>query len=311
MFDTVNFKLYQDDARGVNLLEDIPPYLDSVGVHDYSGVPVITGKLDNYSVSISRSQIKVKDGSLCKYWFGDNYRTLTRSTTKEAISKIADTIHLPMRKAIITRFDVAKNILLKYSPDIYFNHLGMMKGAQRFLQDGSLYYYLSGGVLCFYDKNREQQKQRAIIPDIFNGKNALRYERRFTQRIPHKFNLPEIRSETLYDEQFYIEVYKQWERDYNSINKVNIMQPNFNSMTTKTGLYKMGVLALINYFGGEIQFLEQLEEARKQGILTPKQKLDIKAYVNSITDTKNGLTSNSEVIQELDKKIMEAVRFYR
>ena len=45
MYDTVNFRLSQYEAGGVDFLKEIPSYLENVGEHNYSGDVVITGNL--------------------------------------------------------------------------------------------------------------------------------------------------------------------------------------------------------------------------------------------------------------------------
>ena len=82
-------------------------------------------------------------------------------------------------------------------------------------------------------------------------------------------------------------------------------------MKTKQDLYKMGVLSLIEQVGGQINMIDQVAEAQKQGILTRKPAYDIRQVINDACNLKNGLTMKNEAIAELDKKVNEAVRFYR
>lgn len=49
----------------MDFLTELPCYLENVGEHCYGGDVVVTGNLDGLSVSVSRYQMKVKDGSLC------------------------------------------------------------------------------------------------------------------------------------------------------------------------------------------------------------------------------------------------------
>ena len=69
MFDTINFKITQDKAGGVDFLEEIPCFLENVGEHLFNGVPCISGSLNGLKVTANRYQVKVKDGSLCKFAF--------------------------------------------------------------------------------------------------------------------------------------------------------------------------------------------------------------------------------------------------
>jgi hypothetical protein len=82
-------------------------------------------------------------------------------------------------------------------------------------------------------------------------------------------------------------------------------------MKTKQQLYRMGVLSLIKQTGGQLAFIAKINEAQKRGELTKKQAFDLRAIVKDVCQVRNGLTAPNEAIKELNKKIDEAVRFYR
>lgn len=311
MYDTVFLRLTQADVSGVDFLEEIPCFLEDVGEHNYSGFPFITGSLNGLKVTANRYQLKVKDGSLCKYLLGDNFQTMGRSDTQRAIEKLSDTLHLPMSKAVVTRMDIAQNFIVKHPPQVYLNHLGALRYASRLQEPSGLYYSLNGGRLCFYDKNREQKSKREEIPDLYSGKNVLRYERRYTQRIAAKFGVAEVTGAMLYNEAFYIAALNRWKADYQAIQKINDITLNFQAMKTKQELYKMGILSLTEQAGGQVEMINQINEAQQRGELTKKQAYDLRVAVNEACQLKEGLTAPNEAIQELDKKVAEAVRFYR
>jgi len=311
MYDTVFLRLTQAEVNGVDFLEEVPCFLEDVGEHIYSGFPFITGNLNGLKVTANRYQLKVKDGSLCKYLLGDNFQTMGRGDTQRAIEKLSDTLHLPMGKAVVTRMDIAQNFIVKHPPQVYLNHLGALRYANRLQEPSGLYYSLNGGRLCFYDKNKEQKSKREEIPDLYNGRNVLRYERRYTQRIAAKFGVAEVTGAMLYDEAFYIEALNRWKADYQAIQKINDITLNFQAMKTKQELYKMGILSLTEQAGGQVEMINQINEAQQRGELTKKQAYDLRVAVNEACQLKEGLTVPNEAIQELDKKVAEAVRFYR
>ena len=311
MYDTVFLRLTQAEVNGVDFLEEVPCFLEDVGEHIYSGFPFITGNLNGLKVTANRNQLKVKDGSLCKYLLGDNFQTMGRGDTQRAIEKLSDTLHLPMGKAVVTRMDIAQNFIVKHPPQVYMNHLGALRYANRLQEPSGLYYSLNGGRLCFYDKNKEQKSKREEIPDLYNGRNVLRYERRYTQRIAAKFGVAEVTGAMLYNEAFYIEALNRWKADYQAIQKINDITLNFQAMKTKQELYKMGILSLTEQAGGQVEMINQINEAQQRGELTKKQAYDLRVAVNEACQLKEGLTAPNEAIQELDKKVAEAVRFYR
>ena len=88
MYDTINFKLSVEDVPEVDFLQEVPCYLDeaTIGFHNFNGEQVVTGNVGGLKVSINRYQIKVKDGSLCKWHLGNNFSTMGRGDTQRAVS---------------------------------------------------------------------------------------------------------------------------------------------------------------------------------------------------------------------------------
>ena len=82
-------------------------------------------------------------------------------------------------------------------------------------------------------------------------------------------------------------------------------------MKSKQQLYRFGVLSLVERAGGEVEFVAQIAEAQKRGELTAKQAHDLRQAVKASCQEREGLTVKSEAIDELNKKVAEAVRFYR
>lgn len=312
MFDTVNFRLTQAEVSGVDFLSETPCYLEDVAEHQFSnGLVAVTGKAGGLKISLNRFQVKVCDGSLCKWYLGNNYQTMSRSDTQRAIEMLSDTLHLPMGKAAVYRLDIAQNFICKHPPEVYINHLGMLKNATRLLNDGSLYYQRAGNVLCFYDKNKEQKRKREAVPELYEGRNVLRYEQRYKQHIARQLNVPEVTGALLYDVSFYMALLNRWRDTYRDIQKINDITLNFQAMKTKQELYKMGVLSLIERAGGQMEMIDQIKEAQKRGELTNKQAYDLRQAVKDAGKVREGLTVPNNAIQELDKKVKEAVMYYR
>jgi hypothetical protein len=312
MFDSVFFRLTQTEVGEVDFLAETPCFLEDVAEHTFeNGLTTITGKLGGLKVSLNRYQVKVKDGSLCKWYLGNNYQTMGRGDTERSIEKLSDTLHLPMSKAIVYRLDIAQNFICKYPPEVYMNHLGVLKYADRLQEPNGIYYRQTDGRLCFYDKNREQKSKREPVPELYEGKNVLRYEQRYTKHLAKRLNVPEVTGGLLYNEVFYIDVLNQWRDTYRAIKKINDCTFNFQAMKTRQQLYRMGVLSLIEKAGGQVEMIAQISEAQKRGELTKKQAFDLRQTIIDVSKAREGLTVPSDAIQELDKKVGEAVMFYR
>jgi len=323
MFDNIDFKLKDTEATDTDFLSETPLYLDTItGEHNFNGVPVVSGILgdlggNHFKVTVSSTGVNIKNGSLCKYYLGDNFKTLGRSETQRAIEMLSDALHLPIDRATVTRMDIAQNFIVQNPVQVYYNHLGELKYSTRQgVGNGigtveTLYYYLSGGILSFYDKLKEQKDKRQPIPELYQNRNVLRYEQRYKSRLAQTFKVERVTAAMLFDEAFYIKAIDKWKDNYFNIKKINDITLNFDAMKGKTDLYNMGVLALVEMVGGELNLINQIKEAQKSGNLNKKQAYDLKQAVTAACKIKDGVTVPNDAILELDKKVKEAVKFYR
>jgi hypothetical protein len=308
MYDTLILSLNVEAAK-VDFLTETSQHFEVTGEHLFSGMPVISGTLGNLKVTSNTRRLKV-DGSLCKWFLGDNLQTLGRGDAKRAIEKLSDTLHLPMSQADLTRLDIAQNFIVKYEPNVYYNHLGSLQYYNRFMQTDSLYYQNGKRQLVFYDKNKEQRAKRGNIPEVYTGRQVLRYEMRFKSRLREQFIKPEVKAQMLYDEPFYIDITNRWLNEYKAIQKLNTISLNFEAMKTKRELYIVGLASLVDKAGGELAFIQQINEAYQTGRLTKKQAFDMRQAVKDACKA-DFATIESDVIQELNEKVKQAARFYR
>ena len=131
MYDTVNFRLKQYEAGGIDFLAETPCYFDVTGTHNFNGETVLSGNLNGLKITVRRSGVNVKGGSLCKWYLGDNFQSMGRGDVKKAIEKLSDTLHLPIERASVTRLDIAQNFIVKHPTSVYYNHLGILAYAKR------------------------------------------------------------------------------------------------------------------------------------------------------------------------------------
>ncbi|MCF0130435.1 MAG: hypothetical protein HUJ71_01845 [Pseudobutyrivibrio sp.] len=308
MYDTIELRLSAFTCNA-DFLQETPCYFDVKGEHVFNGVRSISGYLGNLKIYCSAAAFTIKGGSLCKWYLGDNYKTMSKGDAQRAIEALSDTLHLPIEKAAVTRIDFAQNFIVKQPPSNYFEHLGELAYMQRLQQPHGLYYSNNKSRLAFYDKNKEMQKERVEIPLLYVGRNVLRYEQRFLHRLPQQLNSPEVTASMLYDNAFYGYLLTKWADAYKAIKKINDTTLNFNVMTTKKDLHQMGVLALVQIAGGQTNMLAQIKAAARAGKLSGKQAYDIK---QAVLDDKirADITTPNEAIMELDRKIIDAVKLY-
>lgn len=311
MYDTILMYLSAADAGGVSLLDDVPPLLEDVGLHDYESGTAVTGKIGGLSVSATERAVRVTGGSLCKWYLGNNYHTMSRGDVERAVEALSDALHQPMSKAVITRVDVGANMIMQHPVETYTSHLGALQYAQRLEEPTTLYYKQGSGRLCFYDKNKEQRAAGGKVPALYSGKSVLRYEKRHTCKVGRKLGFDKVTAATLSDERFYMLMLADWRDTYKAIEKIKDTNLDYKMIKSVTDFRRQGMLAVIEQQGGQLQVLEQIAEARQRGELSKKQAHDLRQAVRDVCNTTSPLTVPNEAVQELSDKIAEAVRFYR
>lgn len=309
MFDNIDMALYKSHCPDINFLKDIPQYLTKVSNHGFNQFgEYITGYLDNLKISITESKIKIYDSSLCKYYLGDNFKTLTRGDTKRAIEKISNCLHLPFQLANVTRIDIAQNLIMKYDEKLYYPLLGEVQYYTRLEQNNGLYYNNLLRQLLFYGKEYEQKIKRQPIPEMYKDRNVLRFEMRFKKRLGQQLKQPEITAGLLYNQAFYNSLVKRWNDEYFAIQKINskatIIKP---TTSTKDLIDNMALLMLLEI--GQPKLLTTIEEWQKRGITTKKQAKDQRDKIKLLASTPINEIGN-ELIIELDRKIKDASRYW-
>lgn len=313
MYDTVGMRLFVEEGRGIYPMEDVPPLLDRLtGCSHLQGGEYVSGMLGGLHITVRPHSVGVSKGSLCKWHLGDNLRALDRKAAQEAIEHLSDILHLPMDEADITRLDFGTNLIMRHPVPVYLEHLGELRHWKRCdaAEAGSLYYWGNGKVINIYDKNRERASAGEPILELYVGRNVLRYEIRYTKRLPRQLNRPCVTAADLYDRTFFDDMLQRWRDTYRAIQKINDITPDFSMITRKSDLNRLGVLALVEKYGGQQKFIGHIKTACATGVLTKKQAHDLRQAVNDACRLRPGLTTTSDAIEELDGKIRAAVKMY-
>lgn len=309
--DTISIRLGIEQAGNNDLLACIPAYLQDVSEHIFEGGKVaITGKLKNLKVSVTDNAVTVKDGSLTKWYLGDNLKMLSRGDIEKAFTKMSDTLHLPMNKADVKRLDFGKNLMLTHNVNAYLPYLGSNGRYTRLEQKTALNYKITGRELCVYDKIAEMKSRGDVPPPLYDGRHVFRYEKRYLQGIAKYFDRASVTVKTLYDEPFYMCLVNDWYKDYQSIQKQKIFKIDMSMITTKEQMKMLGVLALVEQQGGKMAAFENIRERQTKRELTKKQAHDLKELINQSLNLKLQ-TKESDLIIELNNKMEEAVKYFR
>jgi len=309
MYDNLDFTISKDLIPGTDLLQTIPQFLTKVtsqGENQYG--EYITGYLDSLKVSISESRVKIYDCSLCKYYLGDNFKTLTKGDTKRAIQKISDCLHLPFDRSNITRIDFAKNLIMQYDEKVYYPYLGEAQYYTRLPQNNGLYYNNQLRQLVFYGKEYEQKLKRQPIPEMYQNRNVLRFEMRFRKQLRQQLKRPEITAGLLYDETFYSGLVTRWKDEYFAIQKINSklisMKPTGSKKELAENLALYTILEM-----GQPQVLNKVKEWQERGDISKKQAYDLRTFIKEISKTPVNEKGN-DLMDELNRKVKEASRFW-
>jgi hypothetical protein len=309
MYDTINLWLPIDKVGSFDISKTMQ-HLSNITEHKKDdGQIYASGYLNNYKVNISGQGVSLK-GSLAKYFLPDNFNTLTRSDSTRAFEMMADELCLPIQKAKVSRIDFAQNFLMKYEPQAYYNFLGECQYYNRQPQSKSLYYTNGLRQKLFYNKIAEGKAKGLSLPDVWNGQNILRYEMRFTSRLPKQFNQAEITASSLSDEKFYMTVFDKWLAEYEAINKLHSINFNLSDMNSPKDFWKQINLMAVNMIGQD-KIMQEIENLRHQKAFNkPEYYSRLKKEIKELCKTPE-MTESSDLVAELDKKIKASQRYYR
>lgn len=309
MYDTLHLWLPIERVGSYNL-ENTLQNLSGITEHNRDdGQVYVSGYLRNCKINISEQGVSLK-GSLAKYFLPDNFHTLTRSDTARAFEMMADELCLPIQKAKANRIDFAQNFLMDYEPQAYYNFLGESQYYNRQPQSKSLYYTNTLRQKLFYNKIAEGKAKGVSLPDVWNGQNILRYEMRFTSRLPKQFNQTEITANNLSDEKFYMAIFDKWFTEYEAINKLHSINFNLSDMNSPKDFWKQINLMAINMIGQD-KIMQEIENLRHQKAFDKTEYYSrLKKEIKELCKTPQ-MTSSSDLMAELDRKIKASKRNYR
>lgn len=309
MYDNIDFILPIENCPGIDFLKNVPQFLTNVySWGNYNNGEYCSGYLESLKVNITDNRIKIANSSLCKYYLGDNFKTLSKGDTRRAIEKISDSLHIPFSCANVTRIDLAQNLIMQNKEDLYYKYLGEAQFYKRLEQSNGLYYNNQKRQLVFYGKEYEQRVKRQPIPELYKDRNVLRFELRFKNRLGQQLKQPAIKACLLYDESFYGGLVRRWKDEYLAIQKIHTklkkMKPTGSKKEFAESLALFTVLEL-----GQPQVLSKVKEWQDMGEISKKQAYDLRVFIKNLTKIQTD-DEGTDLIDELDRKIKEAARYY-
>ena len=272
-----------------------------------TGETKVFGSLEGLKVSIYANGISII-GSLPKYLYASNVYPLDRHTTKEALTKMSDTLHTDVSRADVTGLEFGTVLLLSHRVESYLQRFGETPKLQRVhFEDGTLYYRsksrLQPKTLAFYDKVAECKHGGVEMPTGLEGQNLLKYELRLNRRLPKQLNVREVKAATLTDREFYKALMQRWQNAYFSISKQKQVKTDVMSeIKTVSDAFNVFVARLISQ-SDQSQSRGFLDELKEAGVFGDRKNYTrLKKKINEVA-TKADITISDELIKELDNEI--------
>lgn len=273
------------------------------------------GNLENLKVSVSFAGISIK-GSLAKFYLPDNTYTLNRHQVKEAIEKLSDTLHIDVSEGKITRLDVSTNFIMRNETQRYYDVLGLCTHFNRVQATGNTLYYQSKGkdckrTLAFYNKARETNDRKGVMPGVYSEANLLRYEARWNTRLPQQFKEQEVTGKTLFNNRFYSKIIDLWAESYFKIEKQRNI--NLNAMkeikTVSEATDYIFAIALQKMQPDEVQNI--LEDMKQRNVFEDaKYYSRLKKKLKDVS-TKADITEKNDLVTELDSEVRNVLAYKR
>ena len=265
------------------------------------------GSLEGLKVNVFTACISIT-GSLAKFLYPNNIYPLDRHTTKEAVQKLSDSLHLEVTGALVASLEYGTQFVMRQPTEAYLPLLGDMPRMIRAnLGGGSLYYQTRGRgqpkTFVFYDKVADAQAKGMILPKGLESANLLKYEMRLKGRLAQQMGVPEVKASTLYEKEFYRLLMCRYQQSYFSILKKNRFKSDaMEQIRNVTDALEVLFAKLISQSSPEeiSGFLADLKQA--QVFKDAKYYSRLKTRLKEI-QSKGGAVIPNELIKELDDEI--------
>lgn len=304
MYDTVNF--WVDGGMITYNPENIGQYLQNPkDIYDRdNNTHHLEGYIGSYFVKIYDNRGISLMGSLSTYYLPSNTYTLTLSTTKNAIEKLSDELHVDIKNAKVTRVDVSTVIPTTQPPSYYYPYLGDKPYFVRLLATkDTLYYKTQKRNIIFYDKIKDAIQRGAEIPTEYLNENLLRYEVRYMKELKRQLKTStNVTGALLTNSDFYYSIIQNWKNEFDSIQKLNSIITMTENIKTPKDAVNVLIATLIQQQGGQKIINEFMNHLKcTQTFPDAKYYTRAKNSLNEYLKLPNGM--GNEPIREIEKSI--------
>ncbi|MEO9884320.1 MAG: phage/plasmid replication protein [Balneola sp.] len=301
MYDSINMILSGESITNIDVLSEVPCNLYNSEQRDNGDYIYYTGHLKNLYIIVKSFRVTIR-GSLAKYYYGNNFKILTRQDTQEAIEKLSKELKIPVHMAKVTQIHFGINIITEAKPNNYYSCLGDCKHFERIPYLNSLIYRNKNRQIVIYDKAQEAMDKKSQIPKEWKGLNVLRIEPRYFSRIDCLNNCNPVFGYHLYEENFYEGVRNRIIEHYKSIYKIKKFVPLYNGDGTVNEYLKYSLAARSNERGyitliDEINMLDD-NNFFKRDEYSSRVKKELKEICNKFSSA-----TKRPLLEELNSKI--------
>lgn len=305
MIDTIHLFLPADILPDSYLLTTEPAFTNiDKKTSLTTGEITFYGYFKNFRVKQNARGIYI-EGSLTKYYLGDNQKTLRPIDVPIAFIELSEDLGLPIDIAKVNRVDIAENIITRQPANQYYDVLGSSRYFRRLELNSGLGYESVNRYISFYDKKRELKKKNEIETDVFVDRNVLRVEYRFLKHktLANYLDVPIVQVRDLVFH--YPEIIKAWEEVFSTINKKHqALTFNNEVYQTKGAFDKQIKIMGVEAIGGFQELKKMINNAKASNLFTkyPNEPTNLLSRYKALM-TLPKLTKKSNLTEELEKKI--------
>lgn len=270
----------------------------------------VTFNLNNFKITISFNNKKAVrlsfNGSLPKFYYGNNLAQLDWTTLKKAIDFFSDNLGIKIYDAILTRVDCGLNIILNNDVKKYLFCLSDYPRKNLLEYKTSKKFFTNGSAVSFYDKKIELKNKQKVsyinLPEVLLKNNILRYEIELKSSLNKMFDKDVFLVEDLFNKEVQKKIQNKWLIMYKKTNKYLYgVNPTF-LINERNGIYKY-----LSYFGIEKlkqrNVLKIIENMNFKIKTSSSKKSKLKGLIRKLSDDVNKKSKNDNLISELDEKI--------
>lgn len=300
-------------------MPDISQYLESVGEKTSCKGEISTyGFLDGLKVTQFMGGYVV-GGSLSRFFYPSNIWPLSHHSTKEAIEKLSDCLHLDMSEANVTSLEFGTQFSMIKPVRTYLDKLGDMPKRIRIQGSPNALYYQGTAktkkvsqkhLSVFYDKLLDARNKGLEIPPGFDNANLLRYEMRLSCGLPKQIGVEEVKASTLSDKAFFMKLLKMWGDEYFTISKHKTMKTGFKNEIKSPKDAVNAFIARMMSRQGKNEITDYINELKSEGVFEdPKYYTRLKNKLREISSYADFLSTDEDG-RELDDCVRNTVMNY-